>query len=54
MLKFRIRVQALHWFAKAMGLLVHVEGMPFGSARNVDRANGSYGLAHGQSVGTVE
>lgn len=27
------RVAFVHWFAKAMGVCVHVEGIPFGSSR---------------------
>jgi hypothetical protein len=27
------RVRAIHWLAKALGVLVHIEGRPFGSNR---------------------
>lgn len=27
------RICALHWFAKALGVLVHVQGFPYGSLR---------------------
>ena len=30
------RVTALHYVAKALGLLVHVEGFPYGTTRNID------------------
>ena len=34
------RVTILHWVARALGVLVHVEGMPFGSTRNFKREHG--------------
>lgn len=30
----RWRVRLVHYFAKLMGVLIHVEGIPFGSARS--------------------
>lgn len=29
----RWRIAVVHWFAKAMGVCIHVEGIPFGSSR---------------------
>lgn len=34
------RVAIVHWVAKAVGLLAHVEGMPIGSARNIKPLKG--------------
>lgn len=30
------KVLLLDWFASFLGVLVHVDGMPFGSSRNLD------------------
>jgi hypothetical protein len=34
------RLTALHYVAKALGLLVHVEGFPYGTCRNLSRERG--------------
>lgn len=31
------KVTVVHYIAKTLGLLVHVEGYPFGSSRNIRR-----------------
>lgn len=44
------RLVVLHCVAKALGLLVKVEGFPFGSRRNLERHEGT---AEGQIVGNA-
>lgn len=34
------RLRVLHWTAKALGLLVHVEGFPYGTRRNMPASPG--------------
>lgn len=33
----------IHYVAKALGVLVHIEGMPFGSSRNLKSERGRSG-----------
>lgn len=33
------RVAVVHYVAKAVGLLIHLEGMPLGSGRNLDHSS---------------
>lgn len=30
-------IRILHWMAKAMGILIKIDGMPYGSNRNTSR-----------------
>lgn len=39
----RWRVVVLHYMARALGILVHVEGFPFGSRRNLPGVRGFSG-----------
>lgn len=34
--KMRIRKAIIHYIAKAFGLLVHIDGLPYGSSRNLE------------------
>ena len=34
------KVVALSWLAKMLGVLIHIEGLPYGSARNVTKGVG--------------
>lgn len=36
-MKLTLKLAVIHYLAKALGVLVHVEGMPLGSSRNVPR-----------------
>lgn len=45
----RWRVGVVHLFAKAMGVLIHVEGFPFGSSRLKE----ARGLDVGKTTGEV-
>ncbi len=40
------RAAVIHHVAKALGLLVKIEGMPLGTARNLDQSSVESGLAH--------
>lgn len=31
-----MRIAVIHLVAKALGILIHIEGLPYGSSRNVD------------------
>lgn len=34
------KVRAIHLLARALGVLVHIDAMPYGSARNLPRSTG--------------
>ena len=31
-----MRISVIHYVAKLLGILVHIEGLPYGSSRNID------------------
>jgi len=37
------RIAPIHWLARALGVLAHIEGRPYGSARLVKKEPGSSG-----------
>jgi hypothetical protein len=44
----RWRVASVHYFAKLAGVLIHVEGIPFGSRRSYRRTKAGEGMATAQ------
>lgn len=46
----RWRIAVVHYFAKLMGVCIHVEGIPFGSPRKRRTQTGE-GMAEAQSTG---
>lgn len=35
-----MRITIVHWIAKALGVLIHVGGRPYGSDRNIQASGG--------------
>ena len=53
----RVRVMVIHIFSKMLGVLVHVEGCPYGSNRTWKRHNiesGRHAAFGGSTLGNVE
>ena len=48
----RPRLLLVHWFAKALGLLIKFEGQPLGSNRNMIRQRRANSKTDGASVAT--
>jgi hypothetical protein len=34
-----MKIAIIHWVAKALGVLVNIEGLPYGSARNLPKCD---------------
>ncbi|MBA8822617.1 hypothetical protein FHW00_004985 [Ochrobactrum sp. P6BSIII] len=41
-----LRILIIHWIAKILGILIHINGMPFGSNRNLNRQSTFSTLDH--------